>query len=75
MKKRFIVVTVVQAIVILWLTMFSFVQKAQAGKQRTLAEMNARKAQEQMMISDHLRTQMQSEIDNLRAEVARQQNK
>lgn len=75
MKKKFLVITVAQAIVILLLLIFSVLQKTEADKQRELAEMNANNARQQIVISEQMKIQMRSEIESLRAELARLQNR
>lgn len=71
MKKRFLIITVVQGMLMVAMLMFAVLQKGEADKQRELAEANARQAQEQGIVAEHLRIQLQSEVDNLRAELAR----
>jgi hypothetical protein len=46
MKKRYVVVLVAQSVVILLMLSYAFVQKAEADRQREVAEQNERKANE-----------------------------
>lgn len=76
MKKRFLIITVAQTIIIVFLVLFVFVQKTEADRQRTIAEDNAKVAreqtiiaehnaqvaQEQRAIADHLRTQLDLQV-------------
>lgn len=76
MKKRFLIITVAQTIVILVLLLFAFLQKTEADRQRQvaedyakeaqqqtiIAEHNAQLAEEQRAIAEHLRAQLDSEV-------------
>lgn len=75
MKKRFIVITAAQTIVILLLFVFAFVQKTEVDRQRQVAETNAMQAQEQRIIAEHLRARLEAETNKLKAELARLQSK
>ncbi|HET7179053.1 MAG TPA: hypothetical protein VFI14_04975 [Chryseosolibacter sp.] len=73
MKKRFLIITVAQTIVILVLLLFAFVQKPEADRQRQVAEDYAKEAQQQKMIADQnaMMAQQQRIIaEDLRARLA-----
>jgi hypothetical protein len=73
MKKRFLIITVAQTIVILVLLLFAFVQKTEADRQRQVAEDYAKEAQQQKMIADQnaMMAQQQRIIaEDLRARLA-----
>jgi hypothetical protein len=74
MKKRYLIIIVAQAVLVVLMLVFAILQKQEADKQREVAEVNARAAQEQMIIAEHTRAELQTQVNTLKAELARFDN-
>lgn len=60
MKRKFVIVLVAQTLLILALFAFALVQKAEADKQRELAVELANRAEEQRIIAESIRLQLEN---------------